>query len=206
VVDDHAFSSVSVDDGAAIRLVVDHLVRLDHRRIAHVAGPQSFSTGFGRYRGFVSSMGTNGLAPDPRLVSFATAFSIAEGVRCGREIVARPDPPTAIVAGNDMLALGCYSAMEEAGLRCPEDISIVGFNDMPFIDRFSPPLTSVRIPHYDIGTHAAELMLERIERPESPLKALLLAPELVVRGSTGPVRRASAVARTKKRSRTASKR
>jgi len=203
VVDDHAFSSVSVDDGAGIRLVVDHLVRLGHRRIAHVAGPQSFSTGFGRYRGFVSSMSTNALTPDARLVSFAAAFSIAEGVRCARGLLGRSDPPTAVVAGNDMLALGCYSALEEAGLRCPDDISIVGFNDMPFIDRLSPPLTSVRIPHYDIGTHAAELMLERIQRPDSPLKVLLLAPELVVRGSTGPAARVPGSAGRKRRSRTA---
>jgi LacI family transcriptional regulator len=199
VVEDHAFSSVSVDDGAGIRLVVNHLVRLGHRRIAHVAGPQSFSTGFGRYRGFVSSMRANGLTPEPRLVSFAAAFSIAEGLRCGREVLARRQRPTAIAAGNDMLALGCYSALEETGLRCPEDISIVGFNDMPFIDRLSPPLTSVHIPHYDIGTHAAELMMERIQRPDSPLKVLLLAPELVTRGSTAPVRRVSGSPRAKKR-------
>lgn len=186
VVDDHAFSSVSVDDGAGIRLVVDHLFRLGHERIAHVAGPQSLSTGAGRYRGFVSSMRSNGLTPDARLVSFAASFSIAEGTRCTAELLSRKRLPTAIVAANDMLALGCYTALEEAGRRCPADVSVVGFNDMPFIDRLSPPLTTVRIPHYDIGTHAAELMVERIESPAAPLKVLLLAPELVVRGSTGP--------------------
>jgi LacI family transcriptional regulator len=186
VVDDHAFSSVSVDDGAGIRLVVDHLARLGHKHIAHVAGPQSYSTGFGRYRGFVSSMTSNGLTPDGHLVSFATSFSIAEGVRCAKEVLGQRHRPTAIVAGNDMLALGCYTALEEADLRCPQDISVVGFNDMPFIDRLTPPLTTVRIPHYDIGMHAADLILERIDRPESPLKVLLLAPELVVRGSTEP--------------------
>jgi LacI family transcriptional regulator len=202
VVDDHAFSSVSVDDGAGVRLVVDHLGRLGHRRIGHVAGPQSYSTGFGRYRGFVTSMTSNGLTVDSRLVSFASSFSIAEGLRCARELLSRTSPPTAIVAGNDMLALGCFTVLEELGLRCPEDVSIVGFNDMPFIDRLRTPLTSVRIPHYEIGTHAAELMLERIERPDSPLKVLLLAPELVVRASTAPMRAPATGGTSKKGART----
>src|ERR1019366_1058891 len=100
--------SVSVDDGAGIRLVVDHLARLGHKHIAHVAGPQSYSTGFGRYRGFVSSMTSNGLTPDGHLVSFATSFSIAEGVRCAKEVLGQRHRPTAIVAGKDILALGCY--------------------------------------------------------------------------------------------------
>jgi LacI family transcriptional regulator len=189
VVEDHAFSSVSVDDGAGIRMVVDYLAGLGHQRIAHVAGPQSLSTGFGRHRGFIASMGENGLTPDDSLVSVATSFSIAEGIRCATEVFGNPDPPTAIVAGNDMLALGCYTAADTAGLSCPDDISIVGFNDMPFMDRISPPLTTVRIPHHEIGTHAAELLLERIEHAGTPLKVLLLAPQLVVRGSTGPVPR-----------------
>ena len=69
---------------------------------------------------------------------------------------------TAIVAGNDLLALGCYDVFARARHRCPEDISVVGFNDMPFAGRFQPPLTTIRIPHYEIGTAAAELMLERL--------------------------------------------
>ncbi|MGH9304558.1 MAG: LacI family DNA-binding transcriptional regulator [Acidimicrobiales bacterium] len=186
VVDDHAFSSVSVDDVAAIRLVVDHLAALGHRRIAHVAGPQQLSTGYGRYRGFLSAMEANGLEVDPRLVFFAAGFSIAEGERCGGELVGIDSPPTAVVAANDMLALGCYGALDHSELDCPSQVSIVGFNDMPFIDRMSPPLTTVRIPAYDIGFQAAELMVGRIRRPDSPLKVLLLAPRLVVRSSTAP--------------------
>ena len=71
---------------------------------------------------------------------------------------------TAIVAANDRLAIGCYDALEAHGLRCPEDISIVGFNDMPFVDRLRPPLTTVRVPQREIGTVAAELLLERLCR------------------------------------------
>jgi LacI family transcriptional regulator len=87
-----------------------------------------------------------------------------------------------------MLAVGCYAALDEAGLRCPQDMSVVGFNDMPFIDRLRPPLTTIRFPHYQVGTEAAQLLLERIAGHTGPVKVLFLAPELVVRGSTGPVR------------------
>jgi LacI family transcriptional regulator len=186
VVEDRAFSSVSVDDQAGVSMVIEHLAGLGHRRIAHVAGPQSLSTGYRRYRGFVSSMRDSGLKPEKSQVSFASRFSVAEGLRCGTEVMSQPARPTAIVAGNDMLALGCYTALERLGLSCPEDVSVVGFNDMPFMDRLSPPLTTVRIPHYDLGTQAAELLLERMSHEGTPLKIVLLAPQLVVRGSTGP--------------------
>ncbi len=83
-----------------------------------------------------------------------------------------------------MLAVGCYAALDDAGLSCPDDISVVGFNDMPFIDRLRPPLTTIRFPHYQVGTEAAQLLLERIAEHAGPVKILYLAPELVIRGST----------------------
>ncbi len=184
VVEDRVFSSVSVDDAAGIRLAVEHLVGLGHERIGHVAGPQSMSTGFVRYNAFVSDMAATGLVVDDRYVAFAESFSIAEGERCAEALLASPGRPTAIVAANDMLALGCYSVVERAGLVCPGDVSIVGFNDMPFIDRVNPPLTTVRIPHYELGVHAAELLLGRLRDPDTPVKVVHLPPQLVVRGST----------------------
>ncbi len=186
IADDQAFSSVSVDDRSGIAMVVEHLVSWGHHQIAHVAGPQSLSTGYRRYRGFVTSMRDVGLKAAKSRVSFASRFSIAEGLRCGTEVLAQQARPTAIVAGNDMLALGCYSALEALDLRCPDDVSIVGFNDMPFMDRLSPALTTVSIPHFDIGTQSADLLLERMAHRDAPVKTVLLHPELVVRGSTGP--------------------
>ena len=118
----------------------------------------------------------------------ARSFTIEEGHRCAQLLVHRDPGCTAVAAGNDMLAVGCYAALDEAGLRCPQDISVVGFNDMPFIDRLRPPLTTIRFPHYQVGTEAAQLLLERIAGHTGPVKVLFLAPELVVRGSTGPVR------------------
>jgi LacI family transcriptional regulator len=127
-----------------------------------------------------------GLELDPDLVVYSDAFTAREGARCSAELLSRQRDFTAIVAGNDLLALGCYDALEQAGLRCPEDISVVGYNDMPFVDRFSPPLTTVRVPHYELGATAAALMLEQLRGTDPPPRQLLLPPELVIRGSTAP--------------------
>jgi LacI family transcriptional regulator, galactose operon repressor len=180
---DYPFSSVSVDNEQGVRAAVGHLVSLGHTRIGHIAGPQDTSTGAARLRGFHAAMSAHKLEITGDQVVYASAYSLEEGARCGGELLAQ-GCLTAVVAGNDMLAVGCYGAFDELDLRCPEDVSIIGFNDMPFIDRLRPPLSSVRFPHYQLGTEAATLLIERIETADSPLKILFLAPELVARGST----------------------
>ncbi len=91
---------------------------------------------------------------------------------------------TAIVAANDLLALGCYDALAEAGLNCPSDVSVTGFNDMPFVNRISPPLTSLHIQHDELGVQAAELLLQEIQGASTAPSARQLDPDLIVRGST----------------------
>jgi LacI family transcriptional regulator len=182
--DDYSFPSVSADNERGSRMAVGHLVKLGHRRIANIAGPQDLSTGLSRHRGFLAAMAASGLPVDPGLVVFAKSFSVEEGLRCCRELLGPAGACTAVAAANDMLAVGCYAALDEAGRSCPDDMSVVGFNDMPFIDRLRPPLTTVRFPHYQVGTESANLVLERIASPGGPVKVLYLAPELIVRGST----------------------
>src|ERR1700757_2365637 len=184
---DYSFPSVSVDNEQGARMAVTHLARLGHTRIAHVAGPQEASTGASRLRGFRDGMTMHGLDVDDGLIAYASRYTVEEGVRCGRELLARHGDFTAVAAANDMLAVGCYTALDERSLQCPEDISVIGFNDMPFIDRLRPPLTTVRFPPYQLGTEAANLLLERIGTGGGPVKILYLAPELIVRGSTVPV-------------------
>jgi len=181
---DYPFSSVSVDNEQGERAAVTHLVSLGHTKIGHIAGPQNVSTGTTRLRGFEAAMAAHKLQVADGQIVYASAYSLEEGVRCGLELLGRNRDLTAVVAGNDMLAVGCYSALDELDLRCPDDVSLIGFNDMPFIDRLRPPLSSVRFPHYQLGTEAATLLLERIETQESPVKILFLAPELIARGST----------------------
>jgi LacI family transcriptional regulator len=180
----YPFSSVSVDNEQGERAAVSHMVSLGHKRIGHIAGPQEISTGVARLRGFTDGMSSHGLPADE--IVYASGYSIEEGRRCAHELLAANSGLTAIVAANDMLAVGCYGAFDDLGLRCPEDISVIGFNDMPFIDRLRPPLSTVRFPHYKLGTEAAKLLLERIEDTDSSVKILFLAPELVARGSTTP--------------------
>lgn len=188
VAGEHAFPSVSVDNERGIAMAVAHLAALGHRRIAHIAGPQDVSTGISRYRGYLSAMRQAGLPAGPELVRFASSFTIEEGDRCCGELLESGAGVTAVAAGNDMLAVGCYGSLEAAGLSCPDDISVVGFNNMPFIDRLRPPLTTVSFQHYQVGAEAGQLLLERIGSLDSPVKILYLAPELIVRGSTAPPR------------------
>jgi LacI family transcriptional regulator len=154
--------AVSVDNERGMALAVSHLAALGHRSIAHIAGPQDVSTGLSRYRGFMAAMAASGLEVDADLVVRANAYSLEEGDRCGQAVLAAGRGCTAIAAANDMLAVGCYTAIEAAGLTCPVDISVVGFNDMPFIDRLRPALTSVSFPHYEVGEQAGRLILELI--------------------------------------------
>src|ERR1700753_1013275 len=185
---DHDFSSVSVDNEQGMRMSVAHLAGLGHTRIAHLAGPQRMTTGEGRRRGYFAGLKAAGLAADDGLIVSAAAFTVEEGARCCRELLGRGADFTAIAVANDMLAVGCYAALDEAGLGCPAALSLVGFNAMPFVDRLRPALTTIRFPHYQLGTEAAQLLLERAEGQDAPVKILYMAPELVVRGSTGPPR------------------
>src|SRR6202012_3173776 len=184
---DFPFSSVAVDNEQGVRAAVAHLVSLGHTRIGHIAGPQNVSTGAARLRGFHAGMAAHKLPVTDGQIVYASAYSLEEGVRCAGELLGgRRDLPAG-VAGNDMHAVGSYTVVNELDLRCAEDISVIGFNDMPFIDRLRPPLSSVRFPHYQLGTEAATLLIERIAAADSPVKILFLAPELVARGSTVPL-------------------
>lgn len=189
VSEDGRTPSASVDDVAGMRAVVAHLAGLGHRRIAHVAGPQSLSTGHNRLDGFIAGMRAAGLAVADDDVILTEVFSEAEGLRAATELLGRSTGATAIVAANDSLALGVYRALDDAGLACPAEVSVTGFNDAALVDRLRPPLTTVRVPHYEMGLQAAQLMVERLAGGGGATsKAVLLPPELVVRGSTGPVR------------------
>ncbi len=184
IAEDYSLPAVTVDNERGVKMAISHLLSLGHRKIACVAGPQDVSTGLARYRGFQAAMTAAGLEVPPGRVAFARAFSIEEGRRCTAEILAAGNGLTAIAAGNDMLAVGCYHALDQAGLGCPGDVSVVGFNDMPFIDMLRPPLTTVAFSHYQVGTEAAQLLLDRLNGDTGAPKVLYLAPELVVRNST----------------------
>jgi LacI family transcriptional regulator len=184
-IDDGSLPFVAADDAAGVGQAVSHLVELGHRRIAHVTGPQSLSTTMIRSRAFHDAMREQQGAGVRAPVLHAEAFTIPAGRRAAEDLLRSRDGVTAIVAGNDMIALGCYAALAAARLSCPEDMSIVGHNDMPLVDSVQPPLTTVAIPQRRIGTEAARLLLERLGGDAAPAPRVLLDTELIVRGSTG---------------------
>jgi LacI family transcriptional regulator, galactose operon repressor len=179
--------SVTGDDHDGIAMAVRHLVDLGHTRIAHVAGPADTATGQARLRAYQQTLEEAGLAADPALIATAAEFTEVDGAIATRTLLDAACAPTAVVAANDLIALGCLDVFAERGLRCPQDISLVGFNDMAFVDRVNPPLTTVRVPHYRIGAEAARMLLDRLANPDHPAKSITLPATLVVRSSTaGP--------------------
>ncbi|MEV0070711.1 LacI family DNA-binding transcriptional regulator [Amycolatopsis sp. NPDC050768] len=188
-VDRRDIPSVTADDDHGVRLALSHFVELGHRKIVHLAGPQDLSTGVHRKRAFVQGLADHGLDRGPERVAQCDAWSQREGHRVLSGLLRDEKIDfTAIVAGNDLIALGCYDALREHGMTCPHDVSIIGFNDTPFMDHVSPPMTTIRIPQYDLGREAAKLLVDNLENPEQGPRSIVLPVELVNRRSTAPLR------------------
>jgi LacI family transcriptional regulator len=180
--------AVVSDDRLAMKLAVDHLVGLGHKRIAHLAGPQSIPTGAGRALGVEQAMRGHRLKPF-RVVECA-AFTREAGAVAMKQMLAAGAAPQAVVCSNDLIALGAYDALRDAGLRVPQDISVTGHNDMPLVDMVDPPLTTIRLPHRELGWRSAEMLFEEIDGAAMSASTVVLRPELVVRKSTAaPARR-----------------
>jgi LacI family transcriptional regulator len=185
----HLLPSVTSDDTLAMRLAVDHLVALGHRRIAHLAGPAGFSTGQARRAGFEQALQAHGLAPAG--IADCATYSIEAGEAAMAGLLDAPPKPrsgvprfTAVVAANDLIALGALQLLQGRGLDVPQQVSLIGHNDMPLLAQISPPLSSVRIQHYEMGWRAARLLLDALQGLPGTAAAVVLRPELVVRGST----------------------
>ncbi|MFI8350899.1 LacI family DNA-binding transcriptional regulator [Streptomyces sp. NPDC085596] len=161
-----------------------HLIDLGHTRIGAIGGPSRMMCARARLDGYRSALETAGLPADPALIREGD-FHHESGHRLGLDLLGRPDRPTAVFAGNDLQALGLYEAARELGLRVPEDVSVVGFDDLPVARWVGPPLTTVRQPLTEMAEAAARLVLElgRGERERTTTR-LELATSLVVRSST----------------------
>ena len=171
------------DDIRGIGLAVRHLAALGHTRIANIAGPRWLSTGAMRLRGFQLAISELSLSDAKHPVVHAEAFTREAGRIACLKLLDNNSDITAIVAANDLLALGCYDAFIERNISCPANISITGYNDAQFVDMVSPPLTTVRIKQREMGIEAARLLLARMAGQDS-VADILLRPELVQRRST----------------------
>ena len=184
----HDTPSVGATNWSGGLAATRHLLGLGHRRIGVVAGPDSVLCSRARLDGYRAAMDEAEVAIDPGLIRFGN-FHVQDGVKEGRALLRLPDRPTAIFAGNDLQALGVYQAAREARLHIPEDLSVVGFDDLPVATWVGPPLTTVRQPLAQMAVAGARLAL-RLANGEHPSQTRVeLATELIVRESTAPPNR-----------------
>lgn len=182
---DWQHDAVVVDNQGGVELAVAHLVELGHLRLGFLGGDPTQPTGRQRGRGFRLALARRGLRP---AWTSRGSFSLESGHRQTRRMLRRdPDArPTAVVAANDLIALGALLACREAGVSVPEGLSIIGFDDIAFATLADPPLTTVRQPIAELGEHAARLLLERMRHDGAGAerRTLTARPNLVLRGST----------------------
>ena len=184
--------SVAVDDVLGGRIAVEHLVEQGHTRVAFIGGPESIGQVRERLQGARQIWTELGLAPDDLVYLPTEALTVAEGRSAGERLVGLPARrrPSAAFCANDLLALGLLQQGIGAGLRVPDDLAIVGFDDIEFAAAAAVPLTSVRQPRQELGRAAAQLVLDEATNPAHRHQQLSFTPELVARASTATRSRA----------------
>jgi DNA-binding LacI/PurR family transcriptional regulator len=180
-------SNIVVNYEKGIRAGVEHLLALGHRRIACISGPLRLKSAQRRHLAFTRTMRKYESSLRTRPSIYEGDFKAAGGQRAAAEILREKPRPTAIVAANDLMAMGALREMKKAGLHVPDDLSIVGFDDILFAELTDPPLTTVSLPREEIGRAAVEALLATIEDAGRLGRTYKVAPRLVVRESTGPV-------------------
>lgn len=183
--DDYPY--IDVDGKTGIRQMVHHFAQHGHRRIALIAAPDELAFAPLRLAGYWAALDDLGLPRDPRLVVTGD-LSADSGAAAAGQLLDQPDPPTAILACNDQMALGAMSAITARGLRVGEDVAVAGFDDIPAAANASPPLTTIRQPIFEIGQKLAQTLIRLIRGETVHDLHVLLDPELVIRASSGKPR------------------
>jgi LacI family transcriptional regulator len=180
------FCSVAVDDVLGGRLAVEHLIDRGHRRVAFVGGPMTIGQVADRYEGARAAWDAAGLPADDLTLVVADSLTVASGRSAGERLAGIPSRrrPTAAFCANDLVALGLLQQATSAGLGIPDDLAIVGYDDIEFAAAAAVPLTSVRQPRQELGRAAAELVLAEASDPGHEHQQVLFTPELVARAST----------------------
>lgn len=174
---------VANDDVQGGKLATEHLLQLGHRRCAYVGAPGRASSAH-RQRGYTRALEQAGLPVDESLI-VASGEGAMHGELAAFRLLARRSAPTALFCYDDMTAVGALSAIRALNLRVPQDVSVVGFDDIPLAAYLDPPLTTVRQPMYDMGRQAMQMLLG-LERGETPASLVTMPGELIVRASSGP--------------------
>ncbi len=163
----------------------EYLIKIGHTRIGFITGSMDLGAAIDRLEGYQSALRIHHIAEDPRLVYEGTFFQ-PDGYAGASALLDIDDPPTAIFASNDVMAMGAMDAVRSRGLRVPEDISILGFDDIPQAAMVRPALTTVRQPLEQMGRLATQVLVDQLKYPEKEIGRVELPTELVVRGSTNP--------------------
>lgn len=174
---------VALDNIDGMGLAVDHLLRLGHRQIVHLTGSPTGQTALDRVEGYRQSLQAAKIEINPNWLLDGN-FTDLGAYRAVRQALESQLEFSAIAAASDEMAMGAILALQDAGLRVPHDISVTGFDDLPFVQYANPPITTVRQPIREIGHTVAELLLEQLEG--RPPRQVLLPTHLIVRGSSGP--------------------
>ena len=177
--------SVDVDDVYGTRLIMQHLLEFGHQRIAHIGGHPNLISAITRREIYLQCLAEAGIEARSEYV-LPGFYSTDAGYEGARRLLALPEPPTAIFAGNDEIAEGVLDAARELGVSVPERLSVVGVDDRPLAAYMTPPLTTLRPPFVRMGEEAARLLIRCVEGDSAPATAHLFQPELIVRGSTAP--------------------
>ncbi len=184
------FPFVDDDGELGIRQMVQHLINLGHTKFACIGEPEHLTKAYHRVQGFRNALQEHGMPVDENRI-IINGFRQASGEQAGHHLFDLPDPPTAIVAINDLLALGAIRAAQQRGLEVGADISISGFDDILLAEFIHPGLTTLRLPAREIGRMLCQMLIGLIQNGSlpNPDKQILIQPELIVRESTGPPRR-----------------
>ncbi len=177
-------NTILTDDYGGAYEATAHLTGHGYRRIAHIGGPLGWVSSHKRYEGYCAAMHAAGLADRCRVVH-AKATSISTGEKAAAELLDSSEPPTAVFAANDSMAVGAARAAAKRGLRVPDDLALVGFDNISIAEHFNPPLSTVRIFKEQMGKLAARRLLELINDPTSPPVETIISTELIIRQSCG---------------------
>jgi DNA-binding LacI/PurR family transcriptional regulator len=179
---------VDVDNQSAAREAVGHLIRLGHQHIGCITNaPAEYTGGADRLAGYRDALQAAGLTYKEELVRFGE-FVPESGYRAANSILQEEPPPTALFVASDVVAFGAMAAIRERGLTIPDDVALIGFDDIPLARYVDPPLTTVRLPAAELGRRAGQMIVGLIQNGETPPASTLLETELIVRASCGAVR------------------
>lgn len=175
---------VSIDNISSARKVTEHLIKLGHTRIAHITGPTNVILSRDRFKGYKQALETNDLSYEDVLVQEGD-FTYESGFNQMSKLLALNNRPSAVFAANDEMAIGAIKAVKLQGLKVPEDIAIVGFDNIKVSSIFEPALTTISQPKFEMGNVAMELLLKILDGQEVKRKQFVLADELIIRESCG---------------------